>query len=850
MGGSAGQLCIAVILLTSLPVISLQAQTPSQDFSLEATRFFQNNIRPLFESNCKACHNDQTASSGLSLESRGALLAGGNRGPAVDPGRPQESLLLEALSYQGSLKMPPGGKLPDEAIAAFAHWVDLGAPWGTGHDSNVPRNSSEHWAFQPIRRGPDPEVRKSAFVRNGIDRFILARLEREGLEPSSEADRTTLIRRLNLDLLGLLPGPAEVEEFLADTRPDAYERLVDELLKSPHYGERWARHWLDLARYADSNGYNIDAPRDIWLYRDWVIDALNRDLPFDQFVIEQIAGDLLPDANEQQIIATGFHRNTLLNLEGGVDFEQYRVEAVVDRVSTTGSALLGLTLGCARCHDHKFDPISQREFYQLYAFFNNIDELSGEHGEDKRKTAHEPLLELANPEQLVRREADRSQYRLLESEQEKYQKSLLTRQAEWERALSEEERKQVEPEIEEIVGISPEERNDFQKRAIEKVFKATDLGYTTRESGLAALEKVEPRIPRSMVMRELPEPREAYVQLGGDFLRRGIRVYPAVPSVLPSLAPKENPNRLDLARWLVDPQNPLTPRVTVNRIWQRFFGKGLVETENDFGTQGSPPTHPELLDWLASEFVARKWSLKGVHKLIVTSATYRQSSRGRKELAAVDPRNLLLGRQNRLRLEAETVRDAGLSVSGLLTRKVGGPSVFPPQPAGAGRVTQVDRKWTAASGPDRYRRGMYTHFWRSSPHPGLMVFDAPDSTTSCTRRNRSNTPLQALTLLNDEAFYEFAQGLAARVLKDGPPDRSERIAYAFRLGLGRRPQPKERERLEDFLLEQREDFGKNPREAQAALPLQLSREADPIEMAAWTAVSRVLLNLDEFITRE
>ncbi len=850
MSGSARQIYIAVMLLTGLPLLSLQAQKSSQDFSPEATRFFQDEVQPLLENNCRACHNDKTPSSGLSVESRVSLLTGGNRGPALLPGRPQESLLLEALSHQGSLKMPPTGKLPEEAILALTRWVDLGAPWSGSRPADVPRTSSEHWAFQPIQRSTEPQVRSADFVRNGIDRFILARLEKEGLEPSSEADRTTLIRRLSLDLLGLPPSPAEVEEFLDDTRPDAYERLVDELLQSPHYGERWARHWLDLARYADSNGYNIDGPRDIWLYRDWVINALNQDLPFDQFVIEQIAGDLLPDAKPQQIIATGFHRNTLLNLEGGVDFEQYRVEAVVDRVNTTGSALLGLTIGCARCHDHKYDPVSQREFYQLYAFFNNIDELSGEHGEEKRETAHEPLLELATPEQLTRREAYRSQYALLKRELEEYEKTLLTGQTEWERNLGEEERKQLEPEIRETLAVSPDERNDFQKTAIEKVFKATDLGYTTRESGLTALQKVEPRIPRSMVMRELPVPREAYIQLGGDFLRKGIRVYPAVPSVLPSLAPKENPSRLDLARWLVDSKNPLTPRVTVNRIWQRFFGKGLVETENDFGTQGSPPTHPELLDWLASEFVGRKWSLKAMHKLIVTSATYRQSSRGRQELAAVDPGNRLLGRQNRLRLEAETVRDAGLTVSGLLTRKVGGPSVFPPQPKGAGRVTQVDRKWTAATGSERYRRGLYTYFWRSSPHPGLMVFDAPDSTTSCSKRNRSNTPLQALTLLNDEAFYEFAQGLAARVLREAPPDRSERIAYAFRLGLGRRPKPKEQERLEDLLIGQRQDFEKTPREAEAALSLELPPKTDPVEMAAWTAVSRVLLNLDEFITRE
>ncbi len=850
MLGFARQFLIGAAFLTLLPVVPTLGQTSTQESSPEATLLFETSIKPLFENNCKVCHSDQAPSSGLSVGNRAALLAGGNRGPAVLPGRPEGSLLLQAVRHEGQLKMPPGSKLPDEAIAALTRWVDLGAPWDKSVPPGVPHTASKHWAFQPIRHSPEPQMRNTPFTLNGIDYFILARLEEEGLTPSPEADRATLIRRLSLDLLGLAPCPTEVEEFLGDTRPDAYGRLVDKLLESPHYGERWGRHWLDLARYADSNGYNIDGPRDIWLYRDWVINALNQDLPFDQFVIEQVAGDLLPNASKQQIIATGFHRNTLLNLEGGVDFEQYRVEAVADRVSTTGSALLGLTLGCARCHDHKYDPISQREFYQIYAFFNNIDELSGEHGEEKRETADEPILELGTPDQLARREVLRAQRALLQSELEQYEKKLLTRQPEWEETLSEEERTKLKPEDVEILAIPPEKRNDFQKKSLENAFKATDLGYTTRQSGLEALGKLEPEIPRSMVMQELSQPRETYIHLGGDFLRKGVPVTPGIPSVFPPLPPKQNPTRLDLARWLVDPQNPLTPRVIVNRIWQRYFGVGLVETENDFGAQGSPPTHPELLDWLASELMARDWSLKTIHRLIVGSGTYRQSSRGRDDLAAVDPRNRLLGRQNRLRLEAEIVRDVGLSVSGLLNRKIGGPSVFPPQPKGAGRVTQVDRKWTAATGANRYRRGLYTYFWRSSPHPGLMVFDAPDSTTSCSKRNRSNTPLQALTLLNDEAFYEFAQGLAARILKEGPADHSKRLGYAFRVGLGREPKPKEQERMENFLVGQREDFMRNPREAATALSLELPPETDLVEMAAWTAVSRVLLNLDEFITRE
>jgi hypothetical protein len=643
------------------------------------------------------------------------------------------------------------------------------------------QNGRDHWAFRPPQRYAPTPVRDAAWVRNPIDNFILARLEKEALKPSAEASKLTLIRRLGLDLVGLPPSPQEIDEFLSDSRPDAYERLVDRLLASPHYGERWGRHWLDVARYADSNGYNIDGPREIWKYRDWVIQALNRDVPFDRFVIEQMAGDLLPNPAAEQLIATGFHRNTPINLEGGIDFEQYRVEAVVDRVATTGAAFLGLTLGCARCHDHKYDPITQREFYQLYAFFNNIDEMTN--GRD-RKDAHEPVLELASPEQLARRDAIRGQLAALRSELKGYEKSL------------------------------PAEA------------KKTDPGFKERQATIAALAKRAPKILSTLILRELPQPREACIHLAGDFLLKGAVVNPGVPAVLPPLAGSHRPNRLDLARWLTDPGNPLTARVTVNRIWQYYFGKGLVETENDFGMQGSPPSHPELLDWLATEFVQRGWSQKAIHRLIVTSATYRQSSQYRPDAAAVDPHNRWLARQSRMRLEAEIVRDAALAASGLLTQTVGGPSVFPPIPEGALSVTQIRREWPTSTGPDRYRRGMYTFFWRSAPHPALTVFDAPDATSACTRRNRSNTPLQALILLNDEAFFEFAQAMGVRILKEAPAENNDRLAYAFRLALGRPPEPAERQRLARFL------------------------DNHAAERDVWTSVSRVLLNLDEFMTRE
>jgi uncharacterized protein DUF1553/uncharacterized protein DUF1549/cytochrome c len=802
---------------------------------------------PVLQQNCVACHNDQTRTSGLSVLSRESLLTGGNRGPAVVPGKASESLLIRALRHEGDLKMPPTGKLPAEAVAAVAEWVDRGAPWMAGSQPTRTgvAKSSTHWAFQPVKRSPVPTVRDASRVRNPIDGFVLARLEREGLSPSPEADRYTLIRRLSIDLIGLTPSADEVQQFVSDPRPDAYERLVDRLLASPHYGERWGRHWLDVARYADSNGYVRDGARQIWMYRDWVIQALNRDLPFDQFVIEQLAGDLLPKASREQIVATGFHRNTPINLEGGVDFEEYRVEAVADRVSTTGRVFLGLTVGCARCHDHKYDPVSQREFYQLYAFFNSIDELSGEFSDlEGRARAFDPLLEFGTPDQYAEREAASKQVAKLREELAEYEKALSEKYRDWEKAIPAEERAKITQRALTALQTPPEKRADSQRNVLRRLFSRLDAGYRQRESGLRAVEQAGPKIPHTLVMRDLPQPRASYLHLGGDFTRRGIQVHPDTPAVLPPLAKQgSTANRLDLARWLADPQHPLTARVTVNRVWQRYFGLGLVATEDDFGVKGDPPSHPELLDWLASEFVSRGWSLKQLHRLIVTSATYRQSSRQRENLSKADPQNRLLARQTRLRLEAEIVRDVALSASGMLNPKIGGPSVFPPQPEVAG-PTPDSGAWVADKGENRYRRGLYTSFRRGAPHPVMLAFDAPDAGQSCTRRNRSNTPLQALALLNDEAFYEFAQGLARRVLREAPASNPERLRYAFWLCLARAPRPDEETRLQQFLARQLDHFQTDPSEARA-----LAGAADA-NVAAWIGTSRILLNLDEFITRE
>ncbi|MHC5542908.1 DUF1549 and DUF1553 domain-containing protein, partial [Singulisphaera rosea] len=458
--------------------------------------------------------------------------------------------------------------------------------------------------------------------RNPIDRFILAGLERAKLQPAAEADRRTLIRRVTLDLIGLLPSPAEVDGFLADDRPDAYERLVDRLLATPQFGERWARPWLDLARYADSNGYSIDAPRSIWKYRDWVIDALNRDLPFDEFTIDQIAGDLRPDASFPQRIATGFHRNTPINQEGGIDLEQFRIESIVDRVGTTATAFLGLTMACAQCHDHKYDPISQREYYQFFAFFNNADE---------------PTLDLATPETLARQASVRNEIAAFHKELEAKHPELQAKETAWEATLKLAFKTSQSEEIRPAFDLPLERRSERQRRGLMELFLAQDAGSKDLYARLTSLRSSEPKFTTTMVVRERTSPRSTHIHLGGDFTRKGEAVSPEVPGVLPPL-PSEGPrNRMTLARWLVDPKNPLTPRVTMNRVWQAYFGKGIVETENDFGTQGTPPSHPELLDWLASEFVARGWSQKAMHRLIVTSMTYRQASRSRPDADEVDP---------------------------------------------------------------------------------------------------------------------------------------------------------------------------------------------------------------------
>ncbi len=778
---------------------------------------YQREIKPLLARHCVSCHGAKKPRAGLRLDTAAAALQGGRSGPSVIPGKPDESpLLLAVLGFgdteQMPLRRPP---LREAEVARLRDWIDAGAVAPADESpSEAPR---EHWAFVPPKRPDLPEVRDRSWVRNPIDFFVLAALERDGIAPSPETDRATLIRRVSLDLTGLPPSPAEVNAFLEDDAPGAYDRLVDRLLDSPHYGERRARPWLDIARYADSNGYSIDAPRSIWKYRDWVIDAFNRDLPYDQFATDQIAGDLRPDATLDQLVATGFHRNTPINQEGGIDREQFRIDSILDRTSTTATAFLGLTMGCCQCHDHKYDPLLQQEYYQFFAFFNNCDE---------------PEIPVATPEEVAKKEEVAARIEAYLKDLWEKEPALHERQKVWETGLDMAGRQKQSQEVREAFDVPFDKRDPEKNRVVFAAFIEQDPSVKEHRAAIAKIQSEAPEIVTTMVVRERKQPRETHLLLQGDFTRPGREVEPGVPSILPPLEPRdERPDRLDLARWLFRPDHPLTARVTVNRIWQEHFGRGLVETENDFGTQGAPPSHPELLDWLATEFIAQGWSLKAMHRLIVTSATYRQSSEARPDLATLDPGNRRLARQSRLRLSAEAIRDSALAASGLLSRAVGGPSVFPPQPDGVMSLGQMRREWKADTDADRYRRGLYTFFWRATPHPMLTVFDAPDATRACTRRERSNTPLQALTLLNDEAYFECARALADRVLCEAPADDPGRLSYAFRLGLVREPTDAESARL-------------------AALLDQIRSEPDVTDREAWTTVARVLLNLDEFITRE
>jgi len=1017
--------------------------------ALSAVEYLKD-IQPILSRNCYSCHGPEKHKSGLRLDTKTDALAGGDSGKVIRPGKSAESLLIQYVAGLDPEKiMPPkGDRLTREEIGKLRAWIDAGASWPEPSSLNgiAGRTASSHWAFKAPVHSELPKVKAAKWCRNPIDAFVLARLEKEKIKPSPEANRVTLIRRLSLDLLGLPPSPVEVAEFVGDRQPDAYERLVDRLLASPHFGEHWGRHWLDLARYADSDGYEKDNVRPYaYLFRDWVIQAINDDMPFDEFTIEQIAGDLLPNANEKQKLATAFHRQTLTNKEGGVDQEEFRCKATVDRVSTTSAVWLGLTAGCAECHTHKYDPITQREFYQLFAFFNNASEKdvpapqpaelskyeAGKKVWDaensRRKAALDSYVKNDLPAKfatwektvvipathwsvLAVKKAEASSAKLdvqpdnsvlargqvsetdtytvevetpemkgvtgfrlevlpestkqptvgrsktgnfvltdltVKSSRADSQTTIRLRKAVAdfsqndflpEGALDEDKKKTgwaIVPQINQrhvavfetseplelpagcklaftldqqyggshtiarfrlsattspaplepdltpnsvvaALQVSSEERTTKQRRELARYFREEiDPGAKKLHDQLATHAKKEPKFPATKAPILAADSRKTHVHIRGDFLRKGEEVEPATFAVLHPLKPRGETgepagtttrlaDRLDLAHWLVDSGNPLTARVTVNHIWKNLFGRALVASVNDFGTRGEKPSHPELLDWLAITFQSRPgvetpmrgsqtalgWSRKALIKLIVTSATYRQSSLSRPELVARDPNNILLARQNRFRLEAENVRDIYLSASGLLNPAIGGPSIRPHLPADIAALGYANSvKWQESKGAEQYRRGLYIFFQRTVPYPMLMTFDAPDSNATCTRRERSNTPLQALTLLNDPVFFECAQALATRVtpMAANPP---ERIRRAFQFCLSRSPTRHEQARLQQLYDQQLALLKNKPENTALILGEKTPCPADLEHKAALVAVSRVIMNLDEFVTRD
>ncbi len=764
----------SALLLSASAIISLHASQAAPLGKIE----FNRDVRPILSENCYACHgfDPKHREGDLRLDTFDGATQDRDGARGIVPGDLSKSDAWQRIISEDKDEVMPPPKSHKTPLTArqreiLKTWIEQGAKY------------ERHWSFEPPKAQPG----------GSIDRLIQQRLAEENLKPSPEADPTTLVRRVFLDLTGLPPTPAYLAD-LSDWSDKKYEALVDRLLKSQHYGERWGRWWLDQARYADSNGYSIDAPRQIWKFRDWVIDALNADMPFDRFTIEQLAGDLLPKASEAQKIATGFHRNTQINQEGGIDKEQFRIDSVFDRVATTGTVWLGLSIGCAQCHDHKFDPIEQKEYYSLFAFFNNQDE---------------PELKVYDPKVDVK--AINADFKDVESKLKTMMQQRYAEVTKWESDMAKGFRDKLTAPVKKALAKPVAKRSLADNLELFAVFVPRNDPLYILKDRYAELDTQINKGTTTLVLKELPTPRKTTVFIKGDFTRPDVEVTPGTPKVLHAFQkPQTLPNRLDLAKWIVSPQNPLTARVIVNRVWQQYFGRGIVETENDFGMQGTAPSHPELLDWLATELMAKKWSLKELHKLIVTSKTYRQNSANRPDLIEKDPQNYLLARQTRLRLDAEVVRDVCLTASGLLSPKLGGPPVYPPIPDGVMGQGQVKRVWSVSKGADKYRRGLYTFIYRASPPPSLTVFDAPEGFSTCTRRIRSNTPLQALTLMNDNGFFEFATSLEKIIQKDG-------LEAAFQRCTARSPKPDE---------------------------LAVLKKLDSLNAA------RTLLNLDETVTRE
>ncbi len=998
--------------------ISAQNISPRVDFTRD--------IQPIFVAKCQSCHGPKAQLGQLRLDAKAPATRTFKTGNAAE-----SPLYQRVAGTSEQARMPMGGKpLPADQIALIKRWIDEGADWPDAGDT-IDAGIQKHWAFAAPLKAPLPKVKNAVWANGAIDRFVLAKLDAEGLTPAPEADRTTLLRRLHLDITGLPPTPAEVDAFVADKSPKAYEKQVDRLLASPHYGERWARQWLDAARYADSDGYEKDKSREVWFWRDWVINSLNKDMGYDQFLIEQLAGDLLPNATQEQRVATGFLRNSMVNEEGGIDPEQFRMEAMFDRMDAVGKSMLGVTIQCAQCHNHKYDPLTQEEYYKLFAFLNN---------------SHESNAAVYTAAEQQKRSAIFGRIREIEQDLQHKMPDWQTRMAAWDASVKAKQPQWqvLTPDIDDIAtggqkysqmsdgsvlagGYAPTKftpqftlrtkmRNirairlellndpnlpmngpgrslwgtaaltEFEVRAMPagvkdaklakvKIARATadmnppetqiagafwdksgkrrvtgpiefaidgntetawgtdngpgrrnqprqavfvfaepvdfpegavmEVHLSQRHGGwnsddnmnhnlgrfrlavtdvldaaadpraanlfsvwrstvpewrqandeIEQLWREHPEGTTQLVMNEREEMRETHLLLRGDFLKPGKAVRAGTPSFLHA-APEGAPaNRLTLAKWMVDRQSPTVARSIANRVWQSYFGTGLVATSEDLGKQAETPSHKELFDWLSVDLMDNKWSLKKLHKSIVMSNTYRQSSKVSEALYARDPYNRLLARGSRLRVDAEIVRDIALAASGLLNPKVGGPSVFPPAPEFLFQApaSYGPKNWFEAKGADRYRRGLYTFRFRSVPYPMLQAFDAPNGDTSCVRRDRSNTPLQALTTLNEPLFLETARALALKTVREGGSADRDRLRFAFRRVVSRLPSDKEADMLLTLLAKQVSKNGANAWELAAddpKNPPSLPAGVTPAQLAAWTTVSRVLLNLDEAITKE
>ncbi len=801
---------------------------------------FNREVRPILAKRCFACHGPDEAkrAKGLRLDRRDSAVAVLKSGEtAITPGDPDASALVARITEDDETqRMPPrktGPRLSASEIETLTRWIKEGAGY------------APHWALIPPRLETPPAVRDARWARNPLDLWVLARIEQEGLAPSHEADRHTLIRRLSLDLRGLPPTPAEIERFVHDPAPDALERAVDRFLADPAFGERWARMWLDLARYADSAGYGSDPLRlNIWRYRDWVVDAFNRNLPYDQFTIDQLAGDLLDHPTLADRMATAFHRNTMTNTEGGTDDEEWRVAAVKDRVDTTMQVWMGLTAGCAKCHSHKFDPITQDEYYQLFAFFNQ--------SADADRGDESPTIPVPTPfmsEQVAALDAQLAALRT-KLDQAPFPRDAFGKWLAAAEKAGSAERKGVPPAIQAVLDAPAAKRSKAQIESLERYYRTVAAEFKPLRDQIAALEKAKPKIPTLPVMEELPADRGRVTRLlkKGNYLDPGHPVQAATPKALNPFPAGSPANRLGLARWLVDARNPLTARVAVNRFWARIFGTGLVESEEDFGVQGESPSHPALLDWLAIHYRDSGWDTKAFLRLIMTSSVYRQSARTTPELLKRDPRDRLLARFPRVRLEAEMVRDQALEASGLLCRKLGGPSVFPVQPDGLWQAAfNGERTWKTSAGGDRHRRGIYTFWRRTTPYPSMTAFDAPSREICAIKRIPTNTPLQAFVTLNDPVYVEVARALGRRLIREGGGTPRDRLGLGFLLCLGRPPRPEQVEPLLKLYHAELERYQKDP--AAAADLAGDPGAAAAAEEAAWTAVSSVLLNLDGFLTR-